>query len=118
MIELKFQDKSALISRQGGELIALYQGDHNIIWCRDGAVWGNSAPLLLNDRKIVDCMRKRTEAERTIVRMKVSVSEELLKKARKLAIELFSTMDIKNDEENLCGQIAALLSDWKKKKSI
>ena len=46
MIELKFQDKSALISRQGGELIALYQGDHNIIWCRDGAVWGNSAPLL------------------------------------------------------------------------
>ena len=75
----------------------------------------NSAPLLLNDRKIVDCMRKRTEAERTIVRMKVSVSEELLKKARKLAIELFSTMDIKNDEENLCGQIAALLSDWKKK---
>ena len=34
---------------------------------------------------------------------------------RKLAIELFSTMDIKNDEENLCGQIAALLSDWKKK---
>ena len=71
--------------------------------------------LMPNDRKIVDHMRKRTETERTIVRLKVSVSEELLKKARKLAIELFSTMDIRSDEENLCGQIAALLSDWKKK---
>ena len=72
-------------------------------------------PLMPNDRKLVDCMRKRTETERTIVRLKVSVSEELLKKSRKLAIELFSTMDIKSDEENLCGQIAALLGDLKKK---
>ena len=75
----------------------------------------SGTPLMPNDRKIVDCMRKRTETERTIVRLKVSVSEELLKKSRKLAIELFSTMDIKNDEENLCGQIAALLGDLKKK---
>lgn len=75
----------------------------------------SGTPLMPNDRKIVDCMRKRTETERTIVRLKVSVSEELLKKARKLAIELFSTMDIKSDEENLCGQIAALLGDLKKK---
>ena len=75
----------------------------------------SGTPLMPNDRKIVDCMRKRTETERTIVRLKVSVSEELLKKSRKLAIELFSTMDIKSDEENLCGQIAALLGDLKKK---
>ena len=75
----------------------------------------SGTPLMPNDRKIVDCMRKRTETERTIVRLKVSVSEELLKKARKLAIELFSTMDIRSDEENLCCQIAALLGDLKKK---
>ena len=75
----------------------------------------SGTPLMPNDRKIVDCMRKRTETERTIVRLKVSVSEELLKKARKLAIELFSTMYIKSDEENLCGQIASLLGDLKKK---
>lgn len=78
----------------------------------------NSAPLMANDRKVVDCLRKRTETERTIVRLKVSVSEELLKKARKLAIELFSTMDIKSDEENLCGQIVSLLSDLKKKNDV
>lgn len=75
----------------------------------------NSSPLPVNDRKLVDCLRKRTETERTIVRLKVSVSEELLRKARKLAIELFNTMDIKSDEENLCGQLASLLSDLKKK---
>lgn len=75
----------------------------------------NGAPLMYTDRKIVDCLRKRTETEKTIVRQRVSPSEELLKKARKLAIELFGTMDIKSDEENLCGQIAALLSDLKKK---
>lgn len=73
----------------------------------------NGAPIMLVDHKLVDCLRKRTETEKTIVRLKVSVSEELLKKARKLAIELFSTMDIKSDEENLCGQIAALLGDLK-----
>lgn len=75
----------------------------------------SGTPLMPNDRKIVDCMRKRTEVERTIVRVKVSPPDELMKRARKLAIELFSTMDIKSDEENLCGQIAALLGDLKKK---
>ncbi|MBR2053534.1 MAG: BREX system P-loop protein BrxC [Clostridia bacterium] len=75
----------------------------------------NSAPLMPADRKIPDCLRKRTDTERTIVRQKVSVSEEMLKAARKLAIELFSTMDIKSDEDNLCGQIASLLGDLKKK---
>lgn len=75
----------------------------------------NSAPLMPADRKMLDCLRKRTDTERTIVRQKVSVSEEMLKAARKLAIELFSTMDIKSDEDNLCGQIASLLGDLKKK---
>lgn len=75
----------------------------------------NSAPLMMTDRKIIDCLRKRTETERTTVRIKVSPTGEQMKNARKLAIGLFSTMDIKSDEENLCEQIAFMLGDWKKK---
>lgn len=75
----------------------------------------NSTPLMLNDRKIVDCLRKRNESARTIVRLKVSPTDKEMKDARQLAIELFSTMDIKSDEENLCGQIASLLRDLKNK---
>lgn len=75
----------------------------------------NGAPVLPGDRKITDCLRKRTETERTIVRLKVSSPEAVLKDARELAIELFGTMDIKKDEDNLCGQITALLGELKKK---
>ena len=46
MIELKFANKRALITPEGGELIALYEGEQNLLWGRDPAVWASSAPLL------------------------------------------------------------------------
>ncbi len=46
MIKLTKNDKSAIISENGGELHALYKGEENLIWCRDPEVWGKSAPLL------------------------------------------------------------------------
>lgn len=46
MIELKFENKRALITPEGGELIALYEGEKNLLWGRDPAVWASSAPLL------------------------------------------------------------------------
>lgn len=46
MIKISKNDKSAIISEQGGELLALYQGEKNLLWGRDPAVWESSAPLL------------------------------------------------------------------------
>lgn len=46
MITLSYQNKKALVSPEGGELIALYEGEHNLLWCRDPEIWGKSAPLL------------------------------------------------------------------------
>lgn len=75
----------------------------------------NGTPLLPSDRKIIDCLRKRTETEKTIIRLKVSAPDILLKKARQLGTELFKTPDLRTDEENLCGQLAALLDEQQRK---
>ena len=66
------------------------------------------------ERRAVDCLRKRAEMEKTLVKLRVTPSDALMKKARAQAVELFDTMDIKQDEENLCGQIVSLLSERKK----
>ena len=65
------------------------------------------------ERRAVDCLRKRADMDKTIVRLRVTPSDALMKKARAQAVELFDTMDIKQDEENLCGQIVSLLSEKK-----
>ena len=75
----------------------------------------NSAAMMPTDRKMVDCLRKRTELDKTVVRLRVSAGDGLLKKARELGSELFNTMDLKSDEENLCGQLTSLLDETKKK---
>ncbi len=46
MIKLTLNDNYALIDPQGAQLIALYQGQRNLLWGRDPAVWAQSAPLL------------------------------------------------------------------------
>lgn len=61
----------------------------------------------------MDCLRKRAEMEKTLVKLRVTPSDALMKKARAQAVELFDTMDIKQDEENLCGQIVSLLNEKK-----
>ena len=48
----------------------------------------------------MDCLRKRAEMEKTLVKLRVTPSDALMKKARAQAVELFDTMDIKQDEEN------------------
>lgn len=73
------------------------------------------APLLPTNRKTVDCLRKRTDTEKTVVRQKVSAPDVLVKKARQLAAELFGDLNLHTDEENLCGQIEALLQDAKRR---
>jgi len=46
MITLTHKNIKAEISLTGGELISLYKGEKNILWCRDAKFWGSSAPLL------------------------------------------------------------------------
>ena len=75
----------------------------------------NGAPLAPADRKVLDCLRKRTELEKTLIRQKVSAPEVLLKKARQLGGEMFRTMDLRTDEENLCGQLVSLLEQMQQK---
>ena len=75
----------------------------------------NGAPLLPGDRKIIECMRKRTETERTVVCQKVSAPEVLLKSARNLAAELFGGMALHTDEEGFCQQLESLLTDARDK---
>lgn len=68
------------------------------------------ATLSPTDRKAVDCLRKRGETEKTIVRQRVSAPDILVKKARQLAAELFAAMDLRMDEEGFCSQLEALLN--------
>ena len=72
-----------------------------------------SAVLTVGDRKVLDCLRKRAETEKTVLRQKVSAPDILIKKARQLAAELFGAMDLHTDEDGLCGQLASLLGDKK-----
>lgn len=67
------------------------------------------------ERRMLDCLRKRADTERTVVQQKIAVSEPLLRAARKLGAELFGTMDLQADEEQLCGQLLTLLMDAKRK---
>lgn len=71
------------------------------------------AVLTAGDRKVLDCLRKRAETEKTVLRQKVSAPDILIKKARQLAAELFGAMDLHTDEDGLCGQLASLLGDKK-----
>ena len=71
------------------------------------------AVLTAGDRKVLDCLRKRAETEKTVLRQKVSAPDILIKKARQLAAELFDAMDLHTDEDGLCGQLASLLGDKK-----
>lgn len=71
--------------------------------------------LKLGERRMLDCLRKRADTERTVVQQKIAVSDALLKAARRLGAELFGTMDLEADEEKLCGQLLTLLSDAKRK---
>lgn len=77
-------------------------------------IYGGTA-LLPTDRKMLDCLCKRTETEKTVIRQKVSAPDILIKKARQLAAELFEAMDLCTDEEELCGQLETLLAHAKQK---
>lgn len=76
------------------------------------------ARLLPGDRRAVDCLRKKNESEKTVVELRVAPSAQLLDKARKLAGELFHTMDLRQDEDGLCGQIESLLGALQKRNDV
>ena len=65
----------------------------------------------VNDRKLVDYLRKKTEIDKTIVRKKIDPPGELIQRAKDLASEFFGVMDLKSDSDGLCGQVQALLGD-------
>ena len=73
-------------------------------------IYGGAA-LTAMDRRTIDCLRKRGETEKTVVRQRVSAPDVLVKKARQLAAELFGAMDMRTDEEGLCGQLDTLLNE-------
>ena len=77
-------------------------------------IYGGAA-LMPGDRKMVDCLRKRSEVDKTIVRRKKEPGDELKKKAKKLAAELFGVMDLKTDADSMCGQIQTLLDDFRRR---
>ena len=79
-------------------------------------IYGGS-PLLPADRKTVDCLRKRSEVDKTIVRRRQEPGDELKRKARKLASELFGVLDLSADSDGLCGQIQALMEEARRKNS-
>ena len=78
-------------------------------------VVSGGAVLPPTDRKIIDCLRKRSEVDKTLLRRRQEPGEELKRKARRLASELFGVMDLKTDADNLCGQIQALLAEARRK---
>ena len=73
------------------------------------------ATLLPTERRTVDCLRKRSEVDKTVVRRKKEPGDELKKKAKKLAAELFGVMDLKSDADSMCGQIQTLLDDFRRR---
>ena len=73
------------------------------------------AALAAADRRTVDCLRRRGETEKTVVRQRISAPDVLMKKARQLAAELFGAMDLRTDEEGLCGQLETLLSEARRR---
>ena len=74
------------------------------------AMYGG-AVVPVNDRKLVDYLRKKSEVDKTVVRKKIDPPAVLLKKAKDLASEFFGIMDLKSDSDGLCGQIQVLLGD-------
>lgn len=46
MIQIQYKDMSAGISPMGAQLITFCKNGRNLLWGRDKAVWGESAPLL------------------------------------------------------------------------
>ena len=73
------------------------------------------AVLAATDRRTVECLRRRGETEKTVVRQRISAPDVLVKKARQLAAELFGAMDLRTDEEGLCGQLETLLSEARRR---
>lgn len=75
----------------------------------------SGATVSPSDKRIVDCLRKRTETEKTVVRQKISAPDVLVKQARQLGVELFNVQDLRTDEENLCQQLRSNLTDAQNK---
>lgn len=78
-------------------------------------MYGGTA-LIPTERKTIDCLRKRTETEKTVVRLRVSADDRLLKKARVLGAELFNIMDLKAMRKISVGSLLPLLSNARKSK--
>lgn len=60
-----------------------------------------------NERRIVDCMRKKTEIDKVLVIKKVKVSDKLLKDARDLMKDYLNVMSVPSKEDELVQFIIA-----------
>ena len=57
--------------------------------------------ILPSDKRVPDYLRRKTEIDKTIVKIKVGYPPELVKKCREILKEYFNTMDVPSDGDDL-----------------
>lgn len=67
------------------------------------------------EARMIACLKKRADTEKSVLRRRVSASAQTIREARELAGELFGVMDVKREENELCGQLQTLLEEMKKR---
>lgn len=90
-------------------LIAALLSGHRVQMLYGGMV------LTLNDQsRILNCLLKKTEYEKAIVKIQPHVGHELLMNARATARELWKLLSIAEDETGLCEEIERLIATSRK----
>ena len=72
-----------------------------LIASRKVALQYSGSMILMNDKRILDYLRRRTEIDKTIVTFKPGYPPELIKKSREILKEYFNTMDVPSDGDDL-----------------
>lgn len=67
------------------------------------------------DRRMVDCLRRKTEIDKTIVLKRQVIDANLLKKSREFLREYFNVMDVPNDEDGLIAFVIEKFAEVKEK---
>ncbi len=70
-----------------------------------GAAVGNT------ERRMLDCLTKRTEVDKAIVARRISPSEDLMRKSINFLRDYLGVMDIPSDEDGLIAFVTATLND-------
>ena len=63
------------------------------------------------ERRMLDCLTKRTEVDKAIVARRISPSEDLMRKSINFLRDYLGVMDIPSDEDGLIAFVTATLND-------